>query len=395
MTIKIHPDIVPLESRIIETRRDIHKHPELSFQEFRTAELVAERLSSLGIAVKTGVGKTGVVGDLSGGSAGPTVALRADMDALPMQETSGLPFASIHEGVMHACGHDGHTAMLLGVAEALAKRRESIQGNVRFIFQPAEEGFAGARFMVEDGAVEGVDEIYGAHLWNYQSFGTIGVRPGPVMAASDKFEISIEGIGGHGACPQGTVDPIVVSAHLICALQTIVSRNTNPLESTVVSVGMIEGGTNFNIISDTVHLKGTARAYTEQNRTLIKERMANIIDGIAKTFGAKIQFDYQDGYPPTINASEPALHLLHAAKRVVGDSAAGEPYLSMGGEDFSYFAQVVPGCYFFIGSAPQDREPMSVPHHCSHFDIDERALGVGASVFVRVIEERLIAEKSP
>jgi amidohydrolase len=312
------------------------------------------------------------------------------MDALPMQETSGLPFASINEGVMHACGHDGHTAMLLGVAEALVKRKDALRGNVRFIFQPAEEGYAGARFMVEDGAVEGVDEIYGAHLWNYQPFGTIGVRPGPIMAASDKFEIAVDGIGGHGACPQGTVDPIVVSAHLICALQTIVSRNTNPLESTVVTVGMIEGGTNFNIISDTVHLKGTARAYTEENRTLIKTRMAEIIDGIAKTFGATIRFDYQDGYPPTINADAPAQYLLEAAQKVVGQRAAGEPYLSMGGEDFSYFAQEVPGCYFFIGSAPQDREPMSVPHHCSHFDIDERALSVGASVFIRIIEDRLM-----
>ncbi|MBT6176075.1 MAG: amidohydrolase [Deltaproteobacteria bacterium] len=389
MTLSIHPSVQNLEDEIVATRRDIHKHPELSFKEFRTAKLVSERLQSLGIEVREQVGKTGVVGTLCGGKEGPTVALRADMDALPMQETSDVPYASIHEGVMHACGHDGHTAMLLGAAKVLSDKREQIAGNVKFIFQPAEEGYAGAKYMVADGALEGVDEIYGIHLWNYQKFGTVGVKPGPIMAASDKFTIDIQGIGGHGACPQGTVDPIVVAAHLITALQTIVSRNTNPLESTVVTVGMMEGGTNFNIIPHHATLKGTARAYTEDNRNLIKKRMAEITAGVGATYGAKITLDYQDGYPPTINADEQAQVLLEAAQKIVGDTEAGYPYLSMGGEDFSYFAQEVPACYFLVGSAPLDREPMSVPHHCSHFDIDERALLVGASVFVQVIEDRL------
>lgn len=389
MTLSIHPSVQNLEDEIVATRRDIHKHPELSFKEFRTAKLVSERLQSLGIEVREQVGKTGVVGTLCGGKEGPTVALRADMDALPMQETSDVPYASINEGVMHACGHDGHTAMLLGAAKVLSDKREQIAGNVKFIFQPAEEGYAGAKYMVEDGALEGVDEIYGIHLWNYQKFGTVGVKPGPIMAASDKFTIDIQGIGGHGACPQGTVDPIIVAAHLITALQTIVSRNTNPLESTVVTVGMMEGGTNFNIIPHHATLKGTARAYTEDNRNLIKKRMAEITAGVGATYGAKITLDYQDGYPPTINADEQAQVLLEAAQKIVGDTEAGYPYLSMGGEDFSYFAQEVPACYFLVGSAPLDREPMSVPHHCSHFDIDERALLVGASVFVQVIEDRL------
>ena len=389
MTIKIHPSVQALETEIVETRRDIHKHPELSFQEFRTAELVSERLQGLGISVREKVGKTGVVGTLVGGKPGPTIALRADMDALPMQETSDVPYASVNDGVMHACGHDGHTAMLLGASKVLSEKREDIAGTVKFIFQPAEEGHHGAKFMLEDGALEGVDEIYGIHLWNYQKFGTVGVKPGPIMAASDKFVIEIEGIGGHGACPQGTVDPIVVAAQLITALQTIVSRNTNPLESTVVTVGMMEGGTNFNIIPHHATLKGTARAYTEENRNLIKQRMAEICAGIGATYGAKITLDYQDGYPPTINAEEQAQALLEAAQKIVGQNEAGFPYLSMGGEDFSYFAQEVPGCYFLVGSAPLDREPMSVPHHCSHFDIDERALLVGASVFVQVIEDRL------
>jgi len=391
MTLNIHPSVNSLEDEIVETRRDIHKHPELSFKEFRTAKLVAERLKSLNIEVREKVGQTGVVGTLKGAKDGPTIALRADMDALPMQETSDVPYASIHDGVMHACGHDGHTAMLLGAAKVLSEKREQLCGNVKFIFQPAEEGYAGAKYMVEDGALEGVDEIYGIHLWNYQKFGTVGVKPGPIMAASDKFVIDIEGIGGHGACPQGTVDPIVVAAQLITALQTIVSRNTNPLESTVVTVGMMEGGTNFNIIPHHATLKGTARAYTEENRQLIKKRMAEITAGVGATYGAKITLDYQDGYPPTINADEQAQTLLEAAQKIVGETEAGYPYLSMGGEDFSYFAQKVPACYFLIGSAPLDREPMSVPHHCSHFDIDERALLVGASVFVQVIEDKLQA----
>ena len=392
MSIKIRADIQPLEERIISTRRDIHQHPELAFNEHRTAGLVAERLRALNIEVQEGVGKTGVVGTLTGGQPGPTIALRADMDALPMQETGDIPYKSVHEGVMHACGHDGHTAMLLGAAEALVQQRDKLSGTVRFLFQPAEEGHHGARFMLEDGALEGVSEVYGLHLWNYQPFGTVGVQSGPIMACADKFEITVRGTGGHGAAPQGTVDAVVVAAQLIGALQTIVSRNTNPLESTVVSVGQINGGSNFNIIADTVHLRGTARAYTEANRLLIKERMAAICEGSAATFGASIELEYEDGYPATINAPEPTAKVLKAAQSIVGEGAQ-PPYLSMGGEDFSYFANAAPGCYFFIGSAPNDREPMSVPHHCSHFDIDERALLVGSSLYVQIAVDCLVGPR--
>ena len=389
-TIQIHPKIETISKDIIDTRRDIHQHPELSFQEFRTAELVAKRLANLGIGVRTKVGKTGVVGTLEGAGAGPTIALRADMDALPMQEETDVPYRSIHDGVMHACGHDGHTAMLLGAADILSQQREHMKGTVKFIFQPAEEGYAGARHMVEDNALKGVDEIYGIHLWNYQKFGTLGVREGPIMAAADKFEIEIVGIGGHGAAPQGTVDPIVVSAHLIQALQTIVSRNTNPLESTVITVGQISGGSNFNIISNHVHLIGTARAYTEENRQMIIKRMKEITQGIGASFGAKIHLNYMDGYPPTINAATPTTKLASAAEKILPGNVA-DPYLSMGGEDFSYFANEIPGCFFLVGSAPLGREALSVPHHCSHIDIDERALLVGASVFVQIIEDQMVS----
>ena len=311
------------------------------------------------------------------------------MDALPIQETGNLPFKSINDGVMHACGHDGHISMLLGAAKILSTMKDKIQGTVKFIFQPAEEGGGGARYMIEDGVLDGVDEIYGAHLWNYQRYGTIGVKSGPVMAAADFFDITIKGKGGHGATPHGTVDAILVASQIIQSLQTIVSRNTNPLESTVVTVGKVNGGYNFNVIADRVSLQGTARAYTEENRQLIKTRMNEILGGIGSAFNANIILDYKDGYPPVINNDDCASKLLTAAIQIVKDGARA-PYLSMGGEDFSYFLNEIPGCFFFIGSSPKDRELLSTPHHCSHFDIDEKALLIGTSTFVQLIENLLI-----
>jgi len=388
LAIHIKPEIEAIKDQIISTRRVIHQYPELAFEEHRTAKLVGDRLASLGIEVQAGIGKTGVVGTLYGKNGGKTIALRADMDALPMQETGDVPYKSKNDGVMHACGHDGHTAMLLGAAQALSQNSDKLNGTVKFLFQPAEEGQGGARYMIEDGALEGVDEVYGIHLWNYQKYGTLGVKPGPIMAAADLFEITIHGKGGHGAAPQGTKDTVVIASHLVQTFQTIVSRNTNPIESTVVTVGQIKGGYNFNIIADTVNMKGTARAYTEEDRQLIKTRMSEIIKGTEQIFGCSIDFDYEDGYPPTVNDPHAADTLLNAARKIVGDGA-GYPYLSMGGEDFSYMLQEVPGCYFLVGSAPQNREPLSVPHHCSHFDIDERALLVGSSVYLQLIEDML------
>jgi len=383
----IRSEIKDIEKNIIDWRRDFHQYPELGFDEHRTSKIIGETLKEMGLAPKMNVGKTGVTADLTFGE-GPTIALRADMDALPMQETSGLDFSSKHDGVMHACGHDGHMAMLLGAAKVLTQNGNSFNGTIRFIFQPAEEGAGGARYMIEDGCLDGVDEIYGIHVWNYQPVGEVGITDGPVLAAADMFEINIKGIGGHGAAPQGTVDAVVVASHLVQALQTIVSRNTNPLESTVVTIGTISGGHNFNIIADEVTLSGTARAYTEENRNLIKTRMAEIIDGVAKTFGAEISFDYEDGYPPTINHTDPVNKVLKAAERVVGEKA-GMPYLSMGGEDFSYYLQKIPGCFFFVGSAPNDQKLFETPHHCSHFTMDERALLVGPSIYLNLVDDLL------
>ena len=290
---------------------------------------------------------------------------------------------------MHACGHDGHTAMLLGAATIIKQLQDKLNGNVRFIFQPAEEGDGGARYMIEDGCLDSVNEIYGIHLWNYQQYGEVGVKEGPILAAADVFSITIKGVGGHGAAPQGTVDAILVSAHLITALQSIVSRNTNPLESTVITIGQINGGHNFNVIADEIVLKGTARSYTEENRQLIKNRMKEIISGVAKTFSAEIDFTYSEGYPPTVNDKNTYDKLMKSAQKIVGDKC-GFPYLSMGGEDFSYYAERIPGCFFFVGSSPSNKKLRSVPHHCSHFDIDENALLIGSSIFVQLIEDQLI-----
>ncbi len=384
--INIRTEIKDIEHTIINWRRDFHRYPELSFKEYRTGEVIEKELKSMGLNPKTNVGKTGLTADIEFGD-GPMIAIRADMDALPIQETSGLDFASVNDGVMHACGHDGHMAMLLAAAKVLtSKKHNEYNGTVRLIFQPAEEGEGGARYMIEDGCLDDVEEIYGIHVWNYQPLGEIGVKDGPIMAAADMFNIIIKGIGGHGAAPQGTVDSIVVASQLVQSLQTIVSRNTNPLESSVVSIGKINGGNNFNIIADEVFLSGTVRAYTEENRFLIKKRLNEIIDGVANTYRAEIKLDYKDGYPPTINHPSQTEKVLNAAKKVVG-SKAGKPYLSMGGEDFAYYLEKIPGCFFFVGSAPNKNSLFETPHHCSHFNMDEEALLIGASVYLNLLDE--------
>ena len=388
-TLQIDPLISKIKKEIIDNRRYFHKYPELSFKEHNTSKVIAEKLEEMGIEVSTGIAQTGLTGLIRGSNPGKTIALRADMDALPIQETSEIEYKSVNDGVMHACGHDGHIAMLLGAAKAINQIKQKLNGNVKLIFQPAEEGLAGALHMINEGAIDDVEEIYGIHLWNYQKVGEIGVKDGPIMAAADMFEIEVIGRGGHGATPHGTVDAIIVASHIVNSLQTIVSRDTNPLESTVVTVGMINGGYNFNIIADKVILKGTTRSYTKENRELIKTRMNEIIAGTEKIFNAKIQLKYKDGYPPTVNNERCTKNVINAISKVIGESSYA-PYLSMGGEDFSYYLEKIPGCFFFVGSSPLDSEPLSIPHHCSHFDIDEKSLLIGASAFVKIIEDLLI-----
>ena len=386
MGVVIHKDIQSIGNEIISNRRHLHKNPELGFQEVDTASFIAKELNEMGLDVEEGVGKTGVIGVLDCGK-GPCIGLRADMDALPIQEVGNHDYKSLNDGVMHACGHDGHVAMLLGAAKIIAKQIKDLKGVVKFIFQPAEEGLGGARLMIEDGVLENpkIDEIYGIHLWNYQPFGTVGVQSGAVLAAADEFLITIKGKGGHGGAPHGTVDAIVIASHLITALQTIISRNTNPLESTALSIGIIDGGYNYNIIADEVVLKGTARSYTEENRNMIFERIKEISSGLSVSFSADIEVDYHDGYPITVNNKDQSEKVKIAASNVVGDGVQ-PAYLTMGAEDMSYYLQKVPGCFFFIGSAPVGE---TVPHHCSHFDINEDALLVGSSIWVEMVERLL------
>eukprot|EP00499_Haloplacidia_sp_CaronLabIsolate_P001772 CAMPEP_0196781570 /NCGR_PEP_ID=MMETSP1104-20130614/9829_1 /TAXON_ID=33652 /ORGANISM="Cafeteria sp., Strain Caron Lab Isolate" /LENGTH=442 /DNA_ID=CAMNT_0042151803 /DNA_START=6 /DNA_END=1334 /DNA_ORIENTATION=+ len=387
----IHPGIEAVRSEIIETRRYLHAHPELSFEEFETAKLVARKLREWGIEVEEGVGRTGVVGTLCGASERPCIAFRADMDALPIQETTGLEFASTVPGKMHACGHDGHVAELLGVAKALAARREELKGSVKFLFQPAEEGKGGARVMVADGCLEGVDLVYGIHLWTYDEVGVVGLHPGPVMAASDRFEIVVRGAGGHGAAPQGTVDAIVAAAQIVQSLQSVVSRNVDPLKNAVLTVGQINGGYNYNIICDEVRLVGTVRTFDRDIQELVVKRMHEVTHHTAAAHGATATLEYYFGYPPTVNTSDACLgHVRRAALRVVPEALVRSPFLSMGAEDFSYFLHERPGCFFFVGASPAGPGEEPVPHHKSNFTIHEEALMVAASVFVGIVEDLLV-----
>jgi len=385
MQINIHPNIDIISEEIVEIRRDLHKFPELAFNEHRTSSIIIKKLKSYGLKPLSKIGKTGVIADLHCANSKKMIALRADMDALPINEDGNLEYKSVHDGIMHACGHDGHVAMLLGAARALTSDPSKLNCNIRFIFQPAEEGKGGARYMIEDGALEGVDEIYGLHLWNYQQYGEIGVQTGPVMASADIFRIIIRGRGGHGATPHTSNDAIIAASALIQSIQTIVSRDTNPIESSVVTIGTINGGYNFNVIADTIEMKGTTRAYTEKVRELIKERLKKIIKGTEEMFNVKITLEYEDGYPPTINHDGPTSKVRTAAREVVGDGTK-PPYLTMAGEDFSYYLNNIPGCFFFIGSSPDDQRLMDTPHHCSHFNINEKSLLIGSSALVNIAE---------
>jgi amidohydrolase len=388
MSIQIKPEVKRCQEELVGIRRDIHQHPEVGFDVQRTAEFVAAYLQDLNLTVSPKIGQTGVVGDLHGSASGPTIALRADMDALPLTETSDIGYKSKIKGKMHACGHDGHTAILLVTAKLLTAVKDHLKGHIRFIFQPAEEKEGGARHMIADGCLEGVDEIYGLHLWNYQPLGWIGSLPGPVLAAADRFQITVEGAGGHGGMPHRSKDAIVIAAHLINALQTIISRNTDPLQNAVISVGTIRGGSEHNIIASTATLTGTIRTFTDSVRQLIRRRMSDIVDGLASAFNASIFFDFQEGYPATVNSLSAFQNVMAAARQIAGSNAK-EMLPCMGGEDFSYYLQKVPGCFFFIGSSPEGASPGSIPHHSANFNFDEKALMIGTSMFLQTVENLL------
>jgi amidohydrolase len=386
---QIRLDIRSLQPQLIEWRRHLHQRPELGFKEQLTAEFIAQKLQEWGIDHQTGIAKTGIVATIDSKRPGPVLAIRADMDALPIQEENEVSYRSHHDGIMHACGHDGHTAIALGTAYYLAHHRDDFAGTVKIIFQPAEEGPGGAKPMIEEGVLNNpdVDAIIGLHLWNNLPLGTVGVRSGALMAAVECFDCTIFGKGGHGAMPHQTVDSIVVSAQIVNALQTIVARNVNPLDSAVVTVGQLHAGSARNIIADTAKMSGTVRYFNPELDGYLGKRIEQIIDGICQSQGARYEFDYRQLYPPVINDAKIAELVRSVASDVVETPAGVVPECqTMGGEDMSFFLQKVPGCYFFLGSANPSRN-LAYPHHHPRFDFDETALNMGAEIFVRCIEK--------
>ena len=366
---------------LVMDRRAIHQNPEMAYKEVQTAALVADRLRELGFEFETGVAQTGVVALLEGAKAGKTVLLRADMDALPLEEEADLPFTSANKGVMHACGHDGHTAMLLGAARLLAERRESLNGSVKFMFQPAEEGGAGALRMIEAGLLENpqVDAAFALHVDALTYAGQISVKSGPTHASADTFQIKILGKGGHAARPSMTVDPIVIASQVVMALQTLVSREVSPTEEAVVTVGSLQAGTTFNIIPDTAVLRGTVRTYSEDVQAHIEKRIAEMASGIARAMRGDAEVDYRRLYPPNVNHSDGAETVRVAARRLLPDGGLLEDVAAMGGEDFAFLMQRVPGAMFRLGvRRPEWDEPKSL--HSASFELDEDALPVGTAV---------------
>lgn len=386
---RIRPAIQALQPTLVELRRRLHQHPELSFREQLTAELVSQKLQEWGIEHQTGIAKTGIAAIINSNQPGPVLAIRADMDALPIQEENEVPYRSQHDGIMHACGHDGHTAIALTTAYYLSQHRDDFAGTVKIIFQPAEEGPGGAQPMIAAGVLKNpdVEAIVGLHLWNNLPLGTVGVRSGPLMAATEGFRCTIQGKGGHGAIPHQTVDSILVAAHIVTALQTIVARNVSPLESAVVTVGELHAGKALNIIADTAHMSGTVRYFNPDLSSFLPRRIEQIVAGVCQSHGATYELDYKPLYPPVINDAGMAELVRSVASNVVETPAGIVPECqTMGGEDMSFFLQAVPGCYFFLGSANRDKD-LAYPHHHPRFDFDETALGMGVEIFVRCVEK--------
>jgi amidohydrolase len=390
--------------QLIADRRDLHAHPELGYNEQRTASLVAERLAAHGYEVTRQVGRTGVVGLLEGtkpaseadsaatGGKARALLYRADMDALPVQEANTVAYRSQNDGVMHACGHDAHVAIALAVAKRMAEERDSFRGPLKFAFQPAEEGGNGALAMIEDGvlAAPDVTAAIGLHVWNNFPAGTVGVYAGPMMAAVDEFALVIEGRGGHGAMPQQTVDAIVVAAQIVTALQTIVSRNVSPLDAAVVTVGKITGGSAFNVIAGAVELRGTARTFSKETHARIPEMVERVVRGVCDSMGASYTLDYKRQTPPLVNNAEVCELVAECAAEVIerDQIIRDDSVRTMGGEDMSYFLERVPGCYFFLGTRNEARG-LTHPHHSPRFDIDESALAAGVEIMTRVIKRYL------
>jgi amidohydrolase len=377
-------------------RRDFHMHPELGFTEVRTAGIVAKELNVLDMEVTTGVAKTGVVGMLEGGKPGPVILVRFDMDALPVTEETGAPYASTNPGKMHACGHDGHTAIGLTVAKMLHAQREELAGTVKFVFQPAEEGLygeevGGNQMMIREGVLDNPkpDLALSMHLWNEKPLGWVHAAGGPVMAGVEHFKITVAGKGGHAAMPHTTIDPVLAAGQIVTALQSIASRNVSPLKAAVVSVTMVHGGATFNVIPPKVELEGTIRTFEPDVREQIVERFEQIVESVGEGMGCQVDVQVKRITPPMINDKEIAARVGGTVRDILPDAdLSTEIYLTMGGEDMAFMLEKVPGCYFFVGSANSDKG-LDYGHHHPKFDFDEAALPRAAALMAGAIREFL------
>jgi amidohydrolase len=379
---RVHEEVDEILPGIIADRRFLHENPELGFQEVKTAAFVVERLTSLGVEdIRTGINKTGVTGLIRGAADGPgrVVLVRADMDALPILEENDVEYKSQNDGVMHACGHDAHTAILLGLARILTDRKDQFSGTVKLLFQPAEElPPGGAKGMIEAGVLEDphVDAVFGLHMSQGDPVGSIMVGSGPVMAAADGFAITIQGKGGHAAYPSESIDPVVIGAQIVVALQSLVSREVNPMQSAVLSTCVFNAGEAFNVIPDTAELKGTVRTFDPEVREMMAQRIREVATGIGEAMRATVNVEYTFGYPATVNDAGMTELILEAATQAVGTENVKPLEPRMGAEDFSYFLEQRPGSYFFVGSNNEERG-LTWGHHHPRFDIDEESLGSG------------------
>jgi len=367
--------------QLVAWRRNFHQNPELGFSEHRTARTIAETLTAMGLDVQTGIAETGVVAKLAGGQPGPTLLIRFDMDALPILEETAADYASRQDGVMHACGHDGHIAIGLGVAQILSSQAQELPGTINFVFQPAEEGQGGAERMIAEGILESMDasRSLGLHIWNGKPLHWLGISPGAVMAGSDRFEIVISGHGGHGAMPHLARDPILTASQIITACQSITSRSLNPLEPGVVSFTIFQAGETWNVIPATVQLEGTIRTFSESARTTVIERITEISNAICASAGCQVEFEFERITPPLVNDDYTTALATQVASQLFPDFEINHSYKVMVSEDMAFFMQEVPGCYLFIGSSNEARN-LVAPHHNPRFDFDEEALPIGVGL---------------
>ena len=375
---------------MVETRRDFHMYPEMGFHEHRTSRIVAEKLLGLGMEVQQGVGQTGVVGLLEGDKEGPVVLVRFDMDALPVTEANNLPYISQNIGRMHACGHDGHMSMGLGLAKIMSKHRDQIKGTLKFVFQPAEEGLGGAFAMIADGVLENPkpDVAFAMHLWTPLDLGTVQVIAGPAMSASSIFTLTITGKGGHGALPHQAVDPILAAGHIITAIQSIVSRNIDPQESVVISLGQIEAGTTFNVIPEAVTIKGTVRSYSNEVHRMLYRRILEMSQNMATAFSCTVSLETVAIVAAVVNDEGAANSVQKAAEQVVGHENVINKR-EMASEDMGYILEEIPGCYFFIG-ARNEEKGFNFPHHHPRFNFDELAMINGVATMGEAVAQYLI-----